>query len=44
LSVIKDEGNYTSGVKQGIWKIYDTKGNLIKTEEYKDGILVKEKK
>jgi|GEM_PF-2401081 len=32
------------GLKQGVWKTYDAKGNLIKEEWYKDGKLIDEHK
>jgi len=37
---IKEEGNYTNGLRNGIFKFYNKYGNLDKLEKYEDGVLV----
>jgi antitoxin component YwqK of YwqJK toxin-antitoxin module len=41
--LLSAEGNYTSGKKSGDWKIYSEDGNLMKTQLYKNGLLIKER-
>ena len=36
---INSEGRYRQRKKEGIWKFYDKSGNLVVTEEYKNGIV-----
>jgi antitoxin component YwqK of YwqJK toxin-antitoxin module len=38
---LKCTGYYTNERKDSIWKYYDTKGKLIKTELYRQGQIVK---
>ncbi len=38
---LKNKGQYLKGAPEGIWLYYNEKGVLIKTEEYKDGELIK---
>ena len=38
---MKISGWYNTDKKDKTWKYYDEKGNIIKTEEYKNGELVK---
>ena len=37
----KKEGTYKSGKREGVWTYWDDKGNVTKTETYKNGELVK---
>lgn len=39
---IKEQGTYVSNSKHKEWKFYDESGNLIKTQEFNAGRLVKE--
>ena len=36
---IKEEGNYTNGLKNGIFKIHKKTGELDRLEKYEDGVL-----
>lgn len=37
---IKEEGNYNNGLRNGIFKFFDRKGDLERMEKYIDGVLV----
>lgn len=37
--IIKSEGYYTNGLKNGIFKTFDKEGNLLDIQKYKDGEL-----
>ncbi len=39
---IKEEGTWSNGLKNGIFKYFDRRGTLLKMEKYTDGILDKE--
>ena len=42
-TILKEEGEYTDGMKTGVWKRYDDSGKLSKTSTFdKTGKLVKE--
>lgn len=36
---IKEEGNYTNGLRNGVFKFYNKKGELEKVEKYENGVL-----
>lgn len=38
--LLKEEGNYSNGLRNGVFKFFDKKGNLEKMEKYIDGVLV----
>lgn len=38
---IKEEGNWTNGLRNGVFKFYNRKGELERLERYEDGELVK---
>ena len=38
---LRSRGNYKDGKQEGVWERYDENGNLTKTEEWKDGELIK---
>ena len=40
--VAKEEGRFKNDKKNGYWKTYDEKGNLLETLKYEDGILIPE--
>ncbi len=39
--VLKEEGNYQNGKKEGEWCNYNTQGELTTTVHYKQGVVVK---
>ena len=39
---LKEEGNYSNGKKNGLFKIYDRKGQFARIETYKNGIIQEE--
>lgn len=39
-NAVKEDGNWSNGLRNGVFKFYDRKGNLDKLEKYEDGILV----
>ncbi|MGO3183371.1 MAG: toxin-antitoxin system YwqK family antitoxin [Aequorivita sp.] len=39
--VIKEEGFYKNGVKDGEWCTYDEKGRIVESTVYKDGVIQK---
>lgn len=39
---LKEEGNYSNGKRNGLFKIYNRKGYLVRIETYKNGILQEE--
>ncbi len=39
---VKEEGNYSNGKRNGLFKIYNRKGHLDRIETYKNGVLVKD--
>ena len=41
-SKLKEEGNYSNGKRNGLFKIYNRKGQLARIETYKNGILQEE--
>jgi len=41
-SKLKEEGNYSNGLKNGLFKIYNRRGDLDRIETYKNGELVLE--
>ena len=38
---LRDRVNFKDGKEDGPWECFDEDGNLIKTEEYEDGELIK---
>ena len=38
-AIIKEEGNWTNGLRNGVFKFFDRKGELQKMEKYVDGVL-----
>lgn len=36
--VIRAEGEYKNNIRVGIWKVYDTSGNVIQSREYKNNL------
>jgi antitoxin component YwqK of YwqJK toxin-antitoxin module len=38
--IVKEEGNWRYGKRNGVFKFYDKKGALEKLEKYEDGVLV----
>ena len=39
---LQHRGNYKEDKKDGLWEYFDEDGNLTKTEEWKDGELIKQ--
>jgi antitoxin component YwqK of YwqJK toxin-antitoxin module len=39
-NLVKEEGNWSNGLRNGVFKFFDKKGNLDRLEKYEDGILV----
>ena len=40
LGVLKEEGDYQDGKKQGEWCFYDEKGKLLKSLNYEKGVPI----
>ncbi len=38
--IVSEDGNWTKGLRNGVFKFYDKKGELEKLEKYQDGVLV----
>ncbi|MBI3511666.1 MAG: toxin-antitoxin system YwqK family antitoxin [Bacteroidetes bacterium] len=38
----KEIGNYKDGIPEGVFRMYDTTGNIVAAEVYEDGVLVGE--
>lgn len=38
--LVREEGNWANGLRNGVFKFFDKKGELEKLEKYQDGILV----
>lgn len=39
-TVVKEDGNWTNGLRNGVFKFYNKRGELEKLEKYEDGVLV----